>query len=94
VILDLLLPGLDGISVLQEVVGEHPGQRVLVLSALSDVQTKVAALELGAGVRPWSVARTFVLVGIITAVTSAALALAVVWGHVPADELHEIPLMS
>jgi DNA-binding response OmpR family regulator len=48
VVLDLLLPDLDGMSVLQRLMEARPDQRVLVLSALSDVETKVRCLELGA----------------------------------------------
>lgn len=48
VVLDLLLPGLDGISVLQGILDFRPEQRVLILSALSDVDSKVRCLELGA----------------------------------------------
>jgi DNA-binding response OmpR family regulator len=48
VVLDLLLPGIDGMTVLQRLMEERPQQRVLVLSALSDVQDKVRCLELGA----------------------------------------------
>jgi DNA-binding response OmpR family regulator len=48
VVLDLLLPGRDGISVLQGIMEHRPDQRVLVLSALSDVDSKVRCLELGA----------------------------------------------
>jgi two-component system, OmpR family, response regulator len=48
VVLDLLLPGLDGIAVLQRILDSRPEQRVLILSALSDVDSKVRCLELGA----------------------------------------------
>ena len=48
VVLDLLLPHLDGMSVLQGLMETRPDQRVLVLSALSDVETKVRCLEFGA----------------------------------------------
>jgi DNA-binding response OmpR family regulator len=48
VVLDLLLPGIDGVSVLQQILASKPEQRVLVLSALSDVDSKVQCLELGA----------------------------------------------
>lgn len=48
VVLDLLLPGLDGVTVLRRLIDERPQQRVLVLSALSDVKEKVRCLELGA----------------------------------------------
>lgn len=48
VVLDLLLPGMDGVSLLQGIMESRPEQRVLVLSALSDVESKVRCLELGA----------------------------------------------
>jgi DNA-binding response OmpR family regulator len=48
VVLDLLLPGLDGVSLLRELMQARPEQRVLVLSAIADVQSKVDCLELGA----------------------------------------------
>jgi DNA-binding response OmpR family regulator len=48
VVLDLLLPGRDGVSVLRDLMEVRPEQRVLVLSALSDVERKVECLELGA----------------------------------------------
>lgn len=48
VVLDLLLPGMDGISVLKSIIETRPDQRVLVLSAISEVATKVDCLELGA----------------------------------------------
>jgi two-component system, OmpR family, response regulator len=48
VVLDLLLPGRDGVSVLRDLMESRPEQRVLVLSALSDVENRVECLELGA----------------------------------------------
>ena len=48
VVLDLLLPGRDGVSVLRDLMEARPEQRVLILSALSDVRSKVECLELGA----------------------------------------------
>jgi DNA-binding response OmpR family regulator len=48
VVLDLLLPGRDGVSVLRDLMEARPEQRVLILSALSDVGSKVECLELGA----------------------------------------------
>lgn len=48
VLLDLLLPGMDGFSFLEKVYEVRPGQEVLVLSALSDVESKVRCFELGA----------------------------------------------
>jgi len=57
IILDLLLPDIGGIDVLQRLVRQHPGQPVIVLSALSDTPSKVASLEAGAEdylVKPFS----------------------------------------
>lgn len=48
VILDLLMPGLDGVSVLRGILARKPHQPVMVLSALSDITSKVDCLELGA----------------------------------------------
>jgi DNA-binding response OmpR family regulator len=48
VILDLLLPDIDGFSVLDRLLVIAPGQAVLVLSSLADVRAKVRCLELGA----------------------------------------------
>jgi two-component system OmpR family response regulator len=48
VLLDLMLPGLDGYHVLQQLVKTSPDKPVLVLSAISDVRSKVRCLELGA----------------------------------------------
>src|SRR6266498_2681083 len=48
VILDLLMPGLDGISVLRGILARRPDQPVMILSALSDIRSKVNCLELGA----------------------------------------------
>lgn len=48
IILDLLLPRIDGFSVLERLARERPDQPVLVLSALSDAAHKVRCLDLGA----------------------------------------------
>ncbi|HTW05600.1 MAG TPA: response regulator transcription factor [Streptosporangiaceae bacterium] len=48
VILDLIMPGMDGRAVLTKVIRDHPDQPVLVLSCLDDVTTKVTCLDLGA----------------------------------------------
>jgi DNA-binding response OmpR family regulator len=48
VILDLMLPGMDGTVVLRKLMEQDSAQRVLVLSAVPDVATRVACLELGA----------------------------------------------
>ena len=48
IILDLMLPGMDGTVVLRKLMERDPRQRVLVLSAVPEVATRVACLELGA----------------------------------------------
>ncbi|HEY5427941.1 MAG TPA: response regulator transcription factor [Solirubrobacteraceae bacterium] len=48
VILDLLLPGLDGLEVLRVLHEERPQLPVLILSARSDLATKLQGFELGA----------------------------------------------
>lgn len=48
VLLDLVIPDLDGRVVLKRLLAERPEQPVLVLSCLSDVTAKVECLELGA----------------------------------------------
>ncbi len=48
VILDLLLPGRDGLDVLRELHALHSELPVLILSARSDLSTKLRAFELGA----------------------------------------------
>lgn len=48
VILDLLLPHLTGFSVLEGIMSTRPEKPVVVLSALTDVESKVRCLELGA----------------------------------------------
>jgi len=48
VLLDLLLPGVDGLSVLQAVNRLRPGLPVVIISARSDLPTKLRGFGLGA----------------------------------------------
>ena len=48
VILDLLLPGMHGLAVLKELRRTKPRLPILVLSALADVEEKIAGLDRGA----------------------------------------------
>jgi two-component system copper resistance phosphate regulon response regulator CusR len=48
VLLDVMLPGRDGIAVLRELMALKPTLPVMMLSARSDPETKVAALRAGA----------------------------------------------
>jgi DNA-binding response OmpR family regulator len=47
-VLDLVMEGIDGFTVLERVASSNPHPAVLVLSALSDVESKVRCFELGA----------------------------------------------
>ena len=48
VILDLLMPAMDGRAVLRQLLLGQPGQSVMVLSCLADVRCKVECFDLGA----------------------------------------------
>jgi DNA-binding response OmpR family regulator len=48
VVLDLLLPGLDGLSVLRELRRRRPRLPVVIVSARTDLQTKLRGFDLGA----------------------------------------------
>ena len=48
VLLDLLLPGVDGLSVLRELQRRQPRVPVVIVSARSDLQTKLRGFALGA----------------------------------------------
>ncbi|MEO8292930.1 MAG: response regulator transcription factor [Actinomycetota bacterium] len=48
VVLDLVMPGLDGHVVLRAILERKPSQPVLILSALNDTASKVSCLERGA----------------------------------------------
>jgi two-component system copper resistance phosphate regulon response regulator CusR len=48
VILDLLLPKLDGLAVLRELQRERPELPVVIVSARSDLETKLRGFDLGA----------------------------------------------
>ena len=48
VVLDLVMPDMDGRAVLAELLRLHPDQPVLMLSCVADATTKAACLDLGA----------------------------------------------
>lgn len=48
IVLDLMLPDVNGIAVLREILQYRPEQRVLVLSAIGEVEAKISCLEYGA----------------------------------------------
>ncbi len=58
-ILDLLLPGIDGHTVLRQLLAQDSRARVLVLSAVGDVESRVQCLRAGAAdylAKPFAVA--------------------------------------
>ena len=48
ILLDLLMPGLDGSTVLRRIVRKDPSQQVMVVSCLTGTATKVSCFEAGA----------------------------------------------
>jgi DNA-binding response OmpR family regulator len=48
VVLDLIMPGVSGEAVLSALMAQDPALRVLILSAMGDVQLRIACLEQGA----------------------------------------------
>jgi DNA-binding response OmpR family regulator len=48
VVLDLMMPGVNGEAVLSALMAQDPALRVVILSAISDVQLRIACLEQGA----------------------------------------------
>jgi two-component system, OmpR family, copper resistance phosphate regulon response regulator CusR len=65
VVLDLLLPGIDGLTVLRELKHERPELPVVILSARTDLPTKLRGFDLGASDY---VAKPFALVELIARV--------------------------
>ena len=48
VLLDLKMPGTDGMEVLRRLVQEKPGLKVIIITAYGSVDTAVAAMKIGA----------------------------------------------
>ncbi|MCK9380888.1 MAG: sigma-54 dependent transcriptional regulator [Sulfuritalea sp.] len=48
IILDIMMPGIDGLDVLQQVKERHPDVDVIMVTGLSQIQTAVKAMKLGA----------------------------------------------
>jgi DNA-binding response OmpR family regulator len=66
IILDLLMPGLDGATVLRRIVRKLPEQQVMVVSCLTGTATKVSCFEEGAGdylAKPFSLEELLARVG-------------------------------
>lgn len=47
IILDLNLPGMDGLEVMQRIRKEKPDQRILILSARCDLEDRIWGMDLG-----------------------------------------------
>jgi DNA-binding NtrC family response regulator len=48
VVLDIMMPGMDGIEVLQQLKERHPDVDVIMITGLSEIKTAVQAMKLGA----------------------------------------------
>ncbi len=48
VVLDIMMPGIDGLEVLQQVKERYPDVDVIMMTGLSEIQTAVKAMKLGA----------------------------------------------
>jgi DNA-binding response OmpR family regulator len=86
VILDLVMPDLDGRQVLGRLLRARPGQAVIVLSCVADVAAKVDCLERGAQdylTKPFSLAELLARVRVRLRGDAFADALAASGGHAP-----------
>lgn len=48
VLMDLSMPGMDGVEATQRIAAEHPGVKIVILSSFSEHQRVLAALDAGA----------------------------------------------
>ena len=91
VILDLLMPGQHGFSVLTEITRRRPDQAVLVLSCLTDPQSKVDSLCLGADdylPKPFHIAELVARVRARLRANSRPTPTMLTWGRLTLDVLH------
>jgi len=58
VLLDVWMPGLDGIELLRRIKQERPRTPVIMISGHANIQNAVAATRLGAFLRKWIARRT------------------------------------
>ncbi len=75
VLLDLRMPGINGVVVLREIVDVRPGLKVVVVSAAAETRIKVRCLELGASdfvAKPFELAELVARVGAHARAAAAA----------------------
>lgn len=48
IILDVMMPGIDGLTLLEQIKGEHPALPVIMISASNTIKTAVQAMKVGA----------------------------------------------
>jgi DNA-binding response OmpR family regulator len=91
VILDLLMPGVDGFSALREIMRHRPDQAVLVLSCLTDPESKMAGFGLGADdyvAKPFHVGELVARVQARLRVAERSGARVITWGRLRLDVVH------
>jgi DNA-binding response OmpR family regulator len=91
VILDLLMPDLDGAMVLRRLVAERPGQPVIVLSCLTATATKVRCLEAGADdylAKPFSLDELLARVAARLRAAAGRIPTSLVAGRLQLDLIH------
>jgi DNA-binding response OmpR family regulator len=91
VILDLLMPGTDGFSALREIMRHRPDQAVLVLSCLTDPESKMASFGLGADdyvAKPFHVGELMARVQARLRTAERAGTGVIPWGKLRLDVVH------
>ena len=62
ILLDLLMPNLDGLEAVRQIIGKNPQARIMVVTSLEDEEKIVAAIQAGAlGYFPKTAPRSFLL---------------------------------
>jgi DNA-binding NarL/FixJ family response regulator len=62
VLMDLLLPGLNGLGAISQIIASHPRAKILVLSSLEDEENILAAVQAGAlGYFPKTAPRVYLM---------------------------------